>query len=166
MWVPVAVRRVANCYTPFTYLLTLLYTHLTALCPNIPGWASSNLHFTVLIDSGWQWHQLGHTQVCTSLQTDNHASTPPLSFYKHWRHIKLQLDWHKSKAKLTATFTAPATFCELVVVCMNIHMLHQYLHSWKTFLTLATDVNVYWAVCLLAAFQPTFPCKRFVTCRA
>ena len=29
----------------------------------------------------WQWHQLGHMQVCTSLQTDNHASTPPLSFF-------------------------------------------------------------------------------------
>jgi len=25
---------------------------------------------------GWQWHQLDHTQIiCTSLQTDNHAST-------------------------------------------------------------------------------------------
>jgi len=30
-------------------------------------------------DSEWQWHQLGHMQVYTSLQTDNHASTPPLS---------------------------------------------------------------------------------------
>ena len=30
----------------------------------------------------WQWHQLGHMQVCTSLQTDNHASTPPLTFYR------------------------------------------------------------------------------------
>ena len=30
--------------------------------------------------SEWQWHQLGHTQVCTSLQTDDHASTPPLFF--------------------------------------------------------------------------------------
>jgi len=27
----------------------------------------------------WQWHQLGHMQVSTSLQTDNHSSTPPLS---------------------------------------------------------------------------------------
>ena len=27
-----------------------------------------------------QWHQLGHMQVCTSLQRDNHARTPPLSF--------------------------------------------------------------------------------------
>jgi len=25
-----------------------------------------------------QWHQLGHVQVFTSLQTDNYASTPPL----------------------------------------------------------------------------------------
>jgi len=49
-----------------------------------------------------QWHQLGHMQICTSLQTNNHASTPPLSFYrpdallaaqptvsKHWRHFFL-----------------------------------------------------------------------------
>jgi len=32
----------------------------------------------------WQWHQLGHMHVCTSLQTDNHASTPPLSFFTDW----------------------------------------------------------------------------------
>jgi len=30
---------------------------------------------------GWQWHQLDHMQIiCTSLQTDNNASTSPLSF--------------------------------------------------------------------------------------
>ena len=59
----------------------------------------TNLDFTEGRDSEWQWHQLGHMQVCTLLQTDNHASTPPLSFYrpdtipaaqptssKHWRH--------------------------------------------------------------------------------
>jgi len=40
----------------------------------------TNLAFTEARDSEWQWHQLGHVQVCTSLQTDNHASTPPLSF--------------------------------------------------------------------------------------
>jgi len=33
-------------------------------------------------DSEWQWHQLGHMQVYTSLQTDNHASTPPLRIYR------------------------------------------------------------------------------------
>jgi len=41
----------------------------------------TNLDFTEARDSEWQWHQLDHMQVCTSLQTDNYASTPPLSFY-------------------------------------------------------------------------------------
>ena len=36
--------------------------------------------FTEARDSELQWHQLGHMQICTSLQTDNHASNPPLSF--------------------------------------------------------------------------------------
>ena len=40
----------------------------------------TNLDFTGARDSEWQWHQLGYMQVCTSLQTDNHASTPPLCF--------------------------------------------------------------------------------------
>jgi len=40
----------------------------------------TNLDFTEARDSEWLWHQLGHMQVCTSLQTDNHASTSPLSF--------------------------------------------------------------------------------------
>jgi len=40
----------------------------------------TNLDFTEARDSEWQWHQLGHMQVCISLRTDNHASTPPLSF--------------------------------------------------------------------------------------
>jgi len=38
--------------------------------------------FTEARDSEWQWNPLDHMQVCTSLQTDNHASTPPLSFLK------------------------------------------------------------------------------------
>ena len=42
----------------------------------------TNLDFTEARDSEWQWHQLGHMQVCTLLQRDNHASTPPLSFYR------------------------------------------------------------------------------------
>ena len=41
----------------------------------------TNLDFTEARDSEWQWHQLGRIQVWTSLQTDNHASTPPFSFF-------------------------------------------------------------------------------------
>jgi len=40
----------------------------------------TNLDFTEARDSEWQWHRLGHMQIYTSLQMNNHASTPPLSF--------------------------------------------------------------------------------------
>jgi len=42
----------------------------------------TNLDVIRARDSEWQWHQLGHMQIYTSLQTNNHASTPPLSFYR------------------------------------------------------------------------------------
>jgi len=55
-----------------------------ALCPGLPDRAGTGkvkpTDFTEARGSEWQWHQLGHMQVCTSLQTNNHASTPPLSF--------------------------------------------------------------------------------------
>jgi len=35
----------------------------------------TDLDFSEARDSEWQWHHLGHMQVCTSLQTDNHVST-------------------------------------------------------------------------------------------
>jgi len=47
----------------------------------------TNLDFTEARDSGWQWHQLGYIQVCTSLQRDNHTSTQPLLFF-------LQVGWN------------------------------------------------------------------------
>ena len=61
------------------------HTHLTALFSRTTQVSryqkgKTNLDFTEAGDSEWQWHPLGHMQVCTSLQTDNHASTPPLSF--------------------------------------------------------------------------------------
>jgi len=43
----------------------------------------TKLDFTEARDSEWQWHQLSHMQICTSLQTDNHASTTPL-FFTGW----------------------------------------------------------------------------------
>jgi len=68
---------------------THAHTHARAFNGPLSGitWISryqkckTNLDFTEAKDSEWQWHQLGHMQVCTSLQTDNHASTPPLSFF-------------------------------------------------------------------------------------
>ena len=75
-------------------LSTDTYIRLTALCAVFDNWfvrdyqvsryqkGKTNVGFTGARDSEWQWHQLGRMQVYTSLQTDNHASTPPLSFYR------------------------------------------------------------------------------------
>jgi len=50
------------------------------------SWHQKGRPFWILLEQemmGWQWHQLAHMQIiCTLLQTDNHASTSPLSFYK------------------------------------------------------------------------------------
>jgi len=40
----------------------------------------TNLDFTEARDSEWQWNLLGHMQVCTLLEIDNHASTPLVNF--------------------------------------------------------------------------------------
>ena len=67
-------------------LFNFLYPRYRTCCTRGRRWVSwyqkgkTNLDFTEARDSEWQWHQLGHMQVCTSLHTDNHASTPPLSF--------------------------------------------------------------------------------------
>jgi len=53
--------------------------------------------FWILLEQqmmGWQWHQLDHMQIiCTSLQTDNHASTfvSDIAIFVLKRDVKLQL---------------------------------------------------------------------------
>ena len=68
----------------FNTVHTHTHTHSTAVTTRVSRYqkGKTNLDFTEARDSEWQWHQLGHVQVCTSLQTDNHTSTPPLSFYR------------------------------------------------------------------------------------
>ena len=73
-----------------------------------------NLDFTEARDSEWQWHQLGHTQVCTLLQTDNHASAHHSVFYrpdalpaaqptasKHWRQLNSNCERNQSQDGVT-----------------------------------------------------------------
>ena len=54
-----------------------------------------NLDFTEARDSEWQWYQLGHMQVCTSLQTAPHHSVfyrpdavpaAQPTAWRHWKH--------------------------------------------------------------------------------
>ena len=64
--------------------LTHTHTRLTALCPGLPGWAGTRKVKQIWIllkqESEWQWNPLGHMQICTLLQTDNHDSIPPFRF--------------------------------------------------------------------------------------
>jgi len=77
-------------HTPFSLLSAHTHTHTHPFNGPLSGTTrisqyqkgKTNLDFTEARDIECQWHQLGHMQVCTSLQTDNHASTPPLSFYR------------------------------------------------------------------------------------
>ena len=91
----------------------------------------TNLDFTEARDTEWQWHQLGHMQVCTSLQTDNHASTPPLCFYrpdalpvaqptasKHWRQTEQTQGYNK--------------YCANIALCKKKNIL------WKNILNMVS----------------------------
>jgi len=65
----------------------------------------TNLDFTEARDSEWQWHPLGHTKVCTSLQTDNHTSIPPLSFFTGWMPFLPANQQHQSTDGNTTAVT-------------------------------------------------------------
>jgi len=74
-----------------SYFLDTVYIHtdsrLMASFPGQPGYAGTREVRPVWIlmkqeTTGWQCHQLDHTSIiCTSLQTDNHASTSSLIFF-------------------------------------------------------------------------------------
>jgi len=78
------VSRLLFCYSTTTNTHTHTHTRLTALCPGLPGWAGTRkakpiwilLEQEIVSGSGISWAIC----VSTSLQTDNHASTPLLSF--------------------------------------------------------------------------------------
>jgi len=74
-------------FTLLFYVVTTTATTVlrcSGLCPGLPKWtvtrkvkserSTYQSGFTGARDSEWQWHQLGHMQICTSPQTHNHAS--------------------------------------------------------------------------------------------
>jgi len=70
----------------------------------------TNLDFTAAKGSEWQWHQLGHMQVCTSLQTDNHASTSQLSFFTGRMPFLSPKQQHQSTEGTLQIIAAPYIF--------------------------------------------------------
>ena len=64
---------------------------------------------------GWQWQQVNHMQImCTSFQTDNHASTSPLSFYRPYALLATQptasKQWKQCKARKAFQVTCQSLF--------------------------------------------------------
>ena len=80
------IVQVSKMDNPTFYMLLHTHTHPFNGPFSRTTWVSryqkgkNNLDFTEARDSEWHWHQLGHMQICTLLQTNNHASTPLLSF--------------------------------------------------------------------------------------
>ena len=82
------VQRLATVVALINNIISAAHTHTHMFNGPFSGttWVGqyqkgkTNLDFTEARDSEWQWHQLGHMPVCTSLQTDNHASTSSLCF--------------------------------------------------------------------------------------
>jgi len=76
MWV---IQKVCSLDKLLLHLFNGLFSRTTWISRHQKG-----KPFWILLEQemmGWQWHQLDHIQIiCTSLQTDNHASTSPLSF--------------------------------------------------------------------------------------
>jgi len=68
--------------TTLLNLLTHTHTRITGIT-QVSRYqkGKTNLDFTEARDSEWQWHPLGHMQVCTSLQTYKHTSTPTTQFF-------------------------------------------------------------------------------------
>ena len=79
----------------------------------------TNLDFTGARDSEWQWHQLGHMQVCTSLQTDNHASTTPLRL-PHQTRAESPVEKFKRLPGLSSIFNR-ATL-RYPWLCLSVHL--------------------------------------------
>jgi len=73
--------------TTTTSIVGIIYVVLFSSWKMNQRWVSQHQKgkpFWTLLEQemmGWQWHQMDHMQItCTSLQTDNHVSTSPVSF--------------------------------------------------------------------------------------
>jgi len=69
----------------------------------------TSLDFTEARDTQWHWHQLGHMQVCTLPQTDNHASTPQLCFFTG------RMPFLPANQQRQSTEDTTASFCVVTV---------------------------------------------------
>jgi len=119
------------------------YIRLTAFSRTTwVSWHQKGKPFWILLEwemMGWQWHQLGHIQIiCTSLQTDNHASTSPLSFYRP-DALPAANQQCQSTEGFENCINLPC-FCSV-----DDSVYHYYLLSLCTW-SLHTSITILWAI--------------------
>ena len=108
---------------------------------------NTNLGFCEARDSEWQWHQLGHMQVCTLLQTDNHASTPPVSFLQAGcpsccptnsvRALKALTYWYKIKLNIFVN-------CPQAIMLVSVDKIVDIASPEKSKWHIAVNGNICW----------------------
>jgi len=108
----------------------------------------------------WQWHQLDHMQIiCTSLQTGNHASTPPLCFYrpdalpatqptasKHWRQHqqwKMLLKCNASHLDLWTLIVCGREVCDHILLFSSV-LIFILVTEFSVFTVLWIGCNSWW----------------------
>ena len=77
-------------------------------------------------DSEWQRHQLGHMQDYTSLPRDNHASTPPLSFFTGWMPFLPPNQQRQS----TNTYKQNLMDKYVIILCLKIYSADILKYPW------------------------------------
>ena len=134
-----------------------------ALCLGLPGSAGTrkvkpNLDFAGARDSEWQWHQLGHMQICTSLHTDNHASTQQLSFLQagcpSWRPTN-------SIKALKAVRTTTTASADIIINKNNWSLT---IDIYIFLLVLEENVHLLLLQCLQTLLQITQECADLLWC--
>ena len=102
---------------------THTHTRLMAHFPGLPRWAGTRKVKPIRIllkqetEGEWQWHPLSHMQVCTLLQTDNHTSTPPLSFTGRMPFLPPNQQHQSTEGRRLGDFSAKIQ----IMLCIKIH---------------------------------------------
>jgi len=110
---------------------------------------------------GWQLHPIDHMQIiCTSLQTDNHASTSPLNFYRLDALPDAQLTVSKHRRHCRKQFSK--SHHTQMLVSGHFSDERRYAGVWIFFLGLFRKKESLWIndpgsykVCALSVTQPT-----------
>ena len=144
------------------------FTFLVPAYPGNPGQRAVKRVCVCVCVCVWQWNLLGNMQACTSLQTDNHASTPPLSF--------LQAGCPSCRPTNSVKALKAQRFdpnCPVMLMCIRV-IVCQVTTSWQRFainlLVFAAFslwlrcVRVFYDICYTGIFCSNSRIKYFDRC--